>query len=171
MAVRDLVIHPNPILRKKAETVVDFDKQLHQLLDDLAESMYFHNGVGLAAPQIAVSQRVTVIDVERKDDKPKLIELVNPTIVELSDQIVEGDEGCLSFPGESEQVNRPQQVRVKAFDRHGKSFEIETQGLLSRALQHEIDHLDGVLFIDKLSRIKRGLIDRRMKKLAKKNPA
>ena len=102
MAVRELVIHPDPILRQKTATVVDFGVQLHQLLDDMAESMYFHNGVGLAAPQIGVSQRVTVIDVERRDNDPKLIELVNPTIVELSDQLVEGEEGCLSFPGESD---------------------------------------------------------------------
>ncbi len=168
MALRDLSIFPAPVLRQEASKVENFDEELHSLLDDMAESMYFNKGLGLAAPQIGVSLSITVIDVEQKDGSPKLIELINPKIEELSDEQEEQEEGCLSFPGESEIILRPSRVLVTAKDRTGKDFQITADGLLGRALQHEIDHLHGVLFIDHISRLRRSLIQRRMKKLAAK---
>lgn len=168
MAVRDLTYHPDPVLRQQTSEVAVFDKDLSQLIDDLAESMYFHKGVGLAAPQIGVSERVAVVDVDQRDGTPRLIELVNPEVVAVSAEKVEGEEGCLSFPDESELIVRPSQATVRAFDRHGQPFEITAEGLLGRAMQHEIDHLDGVLFIDHLSRLRRSLVERRMKKRARK---
>lgn len=168
MAVRDLTYHPDPVLRQQTSEVAVFDKDLSQLIDDLAESMYFHKGVGLAAPQIGVSERVAVVDVDQRDGTPRLIELVNPEVVAVSAEKVEGEEGCLSFPDESELIVRPSQATVRAFDRHGQPFEITAEGLLGRAMQHEIDHLAGVLFIDHLSRLRRSLVERRMKKRARK---
>jgi len=168
MAVRDLKYHPDPVLRKSCETVADFGEELSGLLDDLSQSMYAHKGLGLAAPQIGVALRVAVIDVDQRDGgEPRLIELVNPEIVERSSEKYEYEEGCLSFPGEAELVKRPLRVTVRAQDRQGKTFEIAGSELLSTALQHEIDHLNGVLFIDHISRLKRSLVDRRMKKRAK----
>ncbi len=168
MAIRDLSIFPDPVLRQETSEVEIFDEQLHQLLDDMAQSMYFNKGLGLAAPQVGISLRVTVIDVDQKEGSPKLIELVNPRIEELSQDQEEQEEGCLSFPGESEVVIRPSVVTVSAMDRTGKEFQITADGLFGRALQHEIDHLNGVLFIDHISRLRRSLIQRRMKKLAAK---
>ena len=139
MAVRDLVFHPDPVLRQQTREVADFDADLSRLIDDLAESMYFHRGVGLAAPQIGVAERVAVVDVDQRDGTPRLIELVNPQVVDVSAEKAEGEEGCLSFPGESEYVVRPCLATVKAFDRHGQPFEITAEGLLGRAMQHEID--------------------------------
>lgn len=168
MAIKDIVFYPNPVLRKKCEKVKEYGSELTQLLDDLAESMYSHKGVGLASPQIGVIEQVAVVDVNQCEGVPRLIELVNPEITQTSNKQITMQEGCLSFPNEIEIVKRPDQVTVKAFNRHGKAFEITSaSGLLSRALQHEIDHLNGVLFIDHLSLLKRSLIDHRMKKRAK----
>lgn len=167
MAVRELMLYPAPVLRKKADPVVRFDENLAHLIDDLAESMYFYKGVGLAAPQIGVGLRAVVVDIDQREGPPKLIELINPTVRSVSDEGVLTEEGCLSFPGEWEQVKRPAAAVVAAFDRHGQPFEIAAEGLLARALLHEIDHLDGKLFVDYLSRIKRSLIDRRNRKRAK----
>ncbi len=167
MGVKDLVFHPDPILRQRAEPVTEFDQELARLLDDLSESMYFHMGVGLAAQQIGVCVRAAVVDVDQRDGAPRLIELVNPEVIDVSDEKDENEEGCLSFPEESEMVVRPARATVKALDRHGQPFEITAEGLLGRAIQHEIDHLDGTLFIDHLSRLKRSLVERRMKKHAR----
>ncbi|MBN2493295.1 MAG: peptide deformylase [Deltaproteobacteria bacterium] len=168
MAVRAIVEYPQQILRERCEPVEAFGERIGRLLDDLAESMYANKGVGLAAPQIGQTHRAVVIDVEQREGQPKLVELVNPEILERSSEMREGDEGCLSFPGEWEKVVRPARVRARAFDRRGEPFEIEAEGMLARAIQHELDHLDGVLFIDHLSRLKRSLIDRRMRKRASK---
>ncbi|MBW2702174.1 MAG: peptide deformylase [Deltaproteobacteria bacterium] len=167
MALKKIVIYPDSVLREICEPV-EPGEPLSRLLDDLAESMYANKGVGLAAPQIGVTSRVAIIDVDQRDGEPRLIELVNPEILSTADEVVEGDEGCLSFPGEFEKVRRFSRVTVKAMDRNGQAFELTAEGLLARALQHEIDHLDGVLFIDYLSRLKRSMMERRMKKAAKK---
>lgn len=167
MAVRALKFYPDPVLRRGCEDVESFDEDLAGLLDDLAQSMYAHKGVGLAAPQIGVLKRVVVVDVGQREGDPQLMELVNPEIVEESDDQAEYEEGCLSFPGEAELVSRPARVIVRALDRHGKSFDITGSELLATALQHEIDHLEGVLFIDHISRLKRSLVNRRMKKRAR----
>ncbi len=168
MAVRELSIYPEPVLRRQSEPFAAFDDGLARLIDDLAESMYFHKGIGLAAPQIGEARRVAVVDVEQREGTPHLIELVNPEVIATSDERVEGEEGCLSLPDEAELVVRPHQVTIRALDRRGQSFEMTAGELLGRALQHEIDHLDGVLFIDHISRLKRSLIERRMKKRARR---
>jgi peptide deformylase len=167
MAVRDLKIYPDPILRQTCEKVEVFGKELDRILDDLAQSMYAHKGVGLAAVQIGITTRVAVVDVEQREGQPRLIELVNPRVVETSRDGYQYEEGCLSFPGEAETVTRPALVTVQAQDRKGNSFEITAKDLLATVIQHEIDHLDGVLFIDHISRLKRSLVDRRMKKRAR----
>jgi len=166
MAVRDLKIYPDPVLRQQCREVEAFDEDLASFIDDLAESMYAHKGVGLAAPQIGEPIRVAVVDVAQQEESQVLFELVNPVIVETSEEQSDYEEGCLSFPGEAELVSRPARVIVRALDRRGVPYEIEAEGLLATALQHEIDHLDGVVFIDHISRLKRNLVERRMKKRA-----
>jgi peptide deformylase len=167
MAVRELKIYPAPVLRERCREVENFDAQITGVLDDLAESMYAHKGIGLAAPQIGEAIRIVVVDVEQKEGTPKLIELINPEIIESSEACSDYEEGCLSFPGEAQMVTRPAQVSIKALDRQGDVIEIQADGLLATVLQHELDHLDGELFIDHLSRLKRSLIVRRMKKKAR----
>jgi peptide deformylase len=167
MAVRKLHIYPDPVLRRQCIPVEHFDSTLSGLIDDLAETMYAHEGVGLAASQIGEFVCALVIDVAQKEGAPHLIELVNPEVVALSEEQSEREEGCLSFPEEMAEVRRPSEVTVKAFDRAGSSFEITGQGLLAVALQHEIDHINGILFVDHISRLKRSLITRRLKKRVK----
>jgi peptide deformylase len=161
MATLDLRYYPDTVLREKCEEVETFDEKLAELLDNMIETMYAENGVGLAAPQVGITQRVTVIDVSPDQDTP--IELINPVIAD-GEGSVTSEEGCLSIPEFRESVKRKDRVVVEAFDRLGGSFTIEAEGLLSICLQHEIDHLNGVLFIDHLSRLKRELFKRWYKK-------
>ena len=164
--VHEVVKYPDPVLAKPGETVTVFDAALKQLVDEMFESMYVAQGIGLAAPQINVSQRITVIDVSfKKNPKEKLV-LINPEIIDRKGKQVE-EEGCLSLPDIREKVSRAEWVKVRAQDVNGKTFEIEGTELLGRCMQHEIDHLDGILFIDRLSRLKRDLVLRRIKKLQK----
>ena len=142
MAIRNIVKLGDDVLRKVCRSQLTFDEKLHATLDDMAETMYQANGVGLAAPQVGLLRRYCVIDVG-----DGLIELINPTIIEKSGEQT-ADEGCLSVPNRYEPVTRPMKVKVKAQDRNGESFTIEGEGLKARAMCHEIDHLDGVLFID-----------------------
>ncbi len=144
MAIRFLRTDGDEVLRKKSVTVKRFGETLGCLLDDMAESMYHYNGVGLAAPQIGISKRIVVVD----DGVSGLIELVNPQIVHVEGSEVDV-EGCLSVPGVYGDVSRAHTVRVSAQTRAGDSFELEAEGLMARVLQHEIDHLDGILFTDK----------------------
>lgn len=146
MALREIVQFGEDILRKKCRTVTAFDEKLATLLDDLTETLQSADGVGLAAPQVGLLRRAVVVDIR---DGKGAIELVNPEIVSESGRQL-GDEGCLSAPGEWARVERPQCVTVKAADRHGKEFTVKADGLLARALCHEIDHLDGILFIDRV---------------------
>ncbi len=163
--VREIVIWPDPVLKQVAAPVDRVDDTIRRLLDDMAETMYAADGVGLAAPQVGVGKRVIVIDVSPREPDQKLIHLVNPQIVEAEGKLVY-TEGCLSIPGEAEEVERASRVRVRALDYHGKPFEIVADGdLLAVALQHEADHLQGTLFVDHLSSLKRELIKKRMKKL------
>ncbi len=143
MAIRTIVKHPDPILREKAITVTKFNSNLHKLLDDMAETMYDADGVGLAAPQVAISKRVIVMDCG-----DGLIEMVNPEIIDAKGEQSDYPEGCLSIPGLRGDVRRHQWVKLRAQDRNGQTFEMEAEDLLSRCAQHEIDHLNGVLFID-----------------------
>jgi peptide deformylase len=163
--IREIVIWPDPILKKVAKPVDRVDDTIRRLLDDMAETMYAADGVGLAAPQIGESRRLIVIDTSPRQEGQKLVHLVNPEIVR-SEGVTSYTEGCLSIPGEAEEVtDRAERVWVRALDRSGKPFEIEGIDLLSIALQHEHDHLEGILFVDHLSSLKRELIRRRMKKL------
>ncbi len=159
----------NPILEKPAATITDFDTpELHQLVEDMFETMYASHGIGLAAPQIDVGQRLTVIDIAAAEDdaEPERIVLINPEVIAREGKQT-GEEGCLSIPGFREPVTRARKTRVRAQDVKGEYFEIEGEDLLARAFQHEIDHLNGVLFINHLSALKRDLIKRKIKKLQK----
>ena len=143
MALRILLDGDDPALRKKSREVTAFDERLHQLLDDMHETMTDAGGVGLAAVQIGILRRVVVIDIDGR------LELVNPVMTQTSEETLTASEGCLSFLGERGMVPRPQKVSVDAFDRHGKPFTLTGEDMLARALCHELDHLDGVTFHDK----------------------
>jgi peptide deformylase len=159
-----IIKYPDPVLAQKAKPVTVFDKKLRTLVADMFESMYADKGIGLAAPQIGILQRITVIDLTFKKDPEEKMVLINPEIIEREGKQLE-EEGCLSLPEIREKVSRAAWVKVRAQDEHGDWYEYEGEELLSRAFQHEIDHLDGVLFIDRISALKRNLILRKIKKL------
>ena len=164
--IYEVVKYPESVLMRKAEPVTLFDQALAEFVDDMFESMYAAQGIGLAAPQIGVSKQITTIDTSfRKDPKKKLV-LINPVILERQGSQYE-EEGCLSLPEIHEKVKRAATVTVRAQDVTGKWFETDGDELLARAFQHEIDHLHGILFIDHLSRLKRDLVLRRIRKLQK----
>ncbi|MFV0496559.1 MAG: peptide deformylase [Candidatus Fimivivens sp.] len=148
MAIRKILNESDELLRKHSRTVEQFDNRLHMLIDDMAETMAQASGVGLAAPQVGVLRRVIILDVGQG-----VIELVNPEIIYESAEQIDDAEGCLSSPGEYGLVKRPKKVRAKYYDRHGKVCEIEGEALLARAICHEIDHLNGRLFKDLVSRM------------------
>lgn len=164
--IHEVVKWPDPVLSKPGEKVTVFDAKLKKLTEEMFDSMYAAQGIGLAAPQIAISKRITVIDVSFKKNPADRIVLINPEIIEREGKQVE-EEGCLSLPEIREKVSRAAKVKVKAQDVTGEWFEMEGEELLARAFQHEIDHLEGVLFIDRLSRLKRDLVIRKIKKLIK----
>jgi peptide deformylase len=156
MALREIVTIPEPVLRKKARKVTDFGPELQTLIDDMVETMREAPGVGLAAPQVASPLRVIVVefgDEENEEVPPKLYTMVNPEIVRVSEDMVVGTEGCLSIPGFVGDVERLDQVTVKGQNRHGKPMRVKASGWLARIFQHEIDHLNGVLFTDRALRI------------------
>jgi peptide deformylase len=163
--VREVLIWPDPRLKAKAKPITEFTTQVARIVDDLFETMYSAEGVGLAAPQVGLAQRIVVIDIAPGEAAREPLALVNPVIVGGSGE-VSWNEGCLSLPGEAEDVDRQEVVTVRALDREGRQIEIaDATGLFAIALQHEIDHLDGTLFVDRLSTLKREVIRRRMKKL------
>ena len=156
MPTRKIVTHPDPVLRRKARKVTEFTPELQALIDDMVETMRVAPGVGLAAPQVDVSLRVIVVEFGDEDDPDvpaKLYALVNPEITRLSQDKEVGAEGCLSIPGFAGNVERPLEVVIKGQNRHGKAVRIKADGWLARIFQHEIDHLDGVLFIDRAERV------------------
>ncbi len=166
MAILTIVFHPHPALQKAADPVTEFDAKLKQLIADMTETMYYANGVGLAAPQVAISKRIAVIDVSDEGNKPFCI--INPEIIQA-----EGSEpmdaGCLSVPGTHDKVPRATYVKVRAQNEKGEFFEIEGRDLLGHCLQHEIDHLHGKLYIDHLSPLKRSMIIKKMGKFLRNN--
>jgi peptide deformylase len=166
LKIHQVVKWPEPVLAQKAAKVTEFNDDLKQLVEEMFESMYVAQGIGLAAPQIAISKRITVIDVSFKKNPEEKIVLINPEIIEREGKQVE-EEGCLSLPEIREKVQRAAKVKVRAQDATGEWFELEGEELLARAIQHEIDHLDGVLFIDRLSRLKKDLVMRKIKKMIK----
>jgi peptide deformylase len=162
-----IVMYGEPVLEKQAAAVTEFDTpELHKLIDDMFESMYAAKGVGLAAPQIGVSRRIAVIDLSVSEDPSQKIVLINPEIINKED-FQTGEEGCLSLPGFREQVTRAKKVTVRAQDLKGESFERTGEDLLARAFSHEIDHLNGRLYISHVSALKRDLIRRKVRKLVK----
>lgn len=163
MAVLDIRVLGDPILRRKAEPVAEVDDEVRRLLDDMLETMYAADGVGLAAPQVGIGRRITVIDI--RDPEIGVLELINPEIEEVGGEVERSEEGCLSIPGLQEIVERPARVVVEALDRDGERRRIEGEGLLARALAHEVDHLDGVLFIDRVSPLKRQMLLKRWRKV------
>ncbi|MDF1585663.1 peptide deformylase [Marinimicrococcus flavescens] len=164
MAILQILEVPEPVLKKPAAPVKAVDDALRRLMDDMLETMYAAPGIGLAAPQIGVSRRVIVVDVSRENEPDAPLRLCNPEILWRSEEEEIAEEGCLSLPDQYGEVRRPAMVRVRYLDEAGKSREIEAAGLLGRCLQHEIDHLDGILFTDHLTPLKRNMI---LRKLAK----
>ncbi len=162
MALLDILEFPDPRLRTKAKPVEEVTPELHQLIDDMFETMYEAPGIGLAATQVNVHKRLLVIDISEGREQPLVF--INPEVTVLNDELGEYDEGCLSVPGFYETVTRPQHVEIHALDRDGKPFTMEAQGLLAICIQHEIDHLDGKLFVDYLSSLKRGRIRKKLEK-------
>lgn len=165
MSVRDIILLGDPVLRQKAKEVESFDEELRTLVRDMFETMVAAEGAGLAAPQIGISKRIFVADIQESRGKPARLAIVNPRIVETSPEVESDSEGCLSIPGVSEVVSRPARVIVEGFDPTGAPVRAETDGLLARVVQHEIDHLDGVLFFDRVSPLKRSLLLRKYRKL------
>src|SRR6187401_2336996 len=168
MALRDILVIPDKRLRMKSEPVKAFDKEIAALIADMFETMYAAPGIGLAAIQIGVPKRVITMDLAKKDDPAEPLVFINAEIVSSSDETSIYEEGCLSIPEYYEEVERPQKVRVQYLDRDGKPQEIEADGLLATCLQHEIDHTNGVLFIDHISKLKRNMVMKKFKKAAKK---
>jgi len=158
MAQREICIYPDDVLRQKTIPVTEFSRTLHTLLDDMRETMYAAHGVGLAAPQIGELVRVTVIDVSDSGDEP--VEFINPVITAREGN-VPSEEGCLSIPDFRDTITRSERVTVDAVDRNGAPFQVHAEGLLAICLQHEIDHLEGILFIDHLSRLKRDMFKKK----------
>ena len=154
MSVLPILQDPHPVLRKKAKPVVAFDASLKTLIADMFETMYDAPGVGLAAPQVGVSLRLAVMDCAREEGVKEQLVLINPEISELEDK-QEMEEGCLSIPEMKDKVNRFNRLKLSALDAEGKPYELHAEGLLAQAIQHEIDHLDGKLYVDYLSPLKR----------------
>ena len=164
MAKLDILIAPDRRLRTRCAPVGAVDDAARRLLDDMLETMYAAPGIGLAAPQVGVLKRLVVIDCARDEEDPAPLKLVDPEVVWRSEELVIGNEGCLSLPEVYVDVERPEAVRVAYLDENGKPRELEAEGLRARCLQHEIDHLNGVLHVDYLSAVKRGVILRRLEK-------
>jgi len=164
--IHEIVKYPEPVLSRPAAAVTEFGAELKKLVEEMFESMYAAQGIGLAAPQIGISKRLTVIDISfRKDPKDKIV-LINPEVIEEDGHQFE-EEGCLSLPDIREKVRRAARVKVRAQNQKGESFEVEGEELLARAFLHEIDHLNGILFIDRISRLKRELALRKIRKMQK----
>jgi len=164
MSKREIVIEPDPILRKKSERLEKVDDELRSLLDDMLETMYAAPGIGLAAVQVGILKRLIVIDISKEKDKKNPLFLINPEIISKSKKTSIYEEGCLSLPGHYAEIERPAECHIKYIDYNGKEKEIEANGLLSTCIQHEVDHLNGTLFIDYLSKLKKDMI---LKKLVK----
>lgn len=166
MALRKILIHPDPRLKKTAEPIASFDDDLRRLADDMLETMYDAPGIGLAAPQVAVMNRMIVMDCAKEADAtPEPMVLINPEVVWTSDEPNVYEEGCLSVPEQFAEVTRPAEVEVQWLDLDGKTQRERFDGLWATCVQHEIDHLDGKLFIDYLKPLKRQMITRKMQKL------
>ena len=164
MSLLPIITAPDPRLKAKSRPIPAVDDRVRRLMDDMLETMYAAPGVGLSAIQVGVAKRIIVIDVAREDEKPQPTFLANPELLWLSEEMSALDEGCLSLPDQFEPLERPARCRVRFLDRQNEIRELEADGLLSRCIQHEMDHLDGTLFVDHLSLVKRNMILRRLGK-------
>jgi peptide deformylase len=171
MAVLPILVAPHPVLKAKCKPVDQVTPALAKLMDDMLDTMYDAPGIGLAAPQIGVPKRILVMDVARQDEAPQPLKMANPEIIWASDELGVYEEGCLSFPEQYAEVQRPAKVKVRYLDENNEQQEIEADGLLATCVQHEIDHLEGVVFVDHISTLKRGMIMRKLKKLQKQKAA
>ncbi len=169
MSIRPILKIPDPRLKLVSEPVKIFDEVLQKLVRDMLETMYDAPGIGLAAIQIGVAKRLVVIDLAREGEEPKPMVFANPELVWESEGFGVYEEGCLSIPEYYEEVERPERVRVKYQDEHGKPQEIEADGLLATCLQHELDHLNGILFIDHISKLKRDRVVKKFTKAARRD--
>jgi len=170
MALLSIIVAPDPRLKVTTESVEVVDDDLRDFLDDMLETMYAADGIGLAAPQVGDTRSIVVVDVGRKEDDPMPVKMINPQIVWHSEDECPHEEGCLSLPNHFAEVVRPDSVRVKYLDENGAQQELEANGVLATCIQHEMDHLKGILFVDHVSSIKRSMILRKLKK-AKKQAA
>ena len=168
MALRKILTEPNKILREKSMPVEKIDEDLQKLMDDMLETMYAAPGIGLAAIQVGVPKRVIVLDIAPKDEPRNPIFFVNPEIIKKSDNNSTYEEGCLSVPGQFAEIDRPDKCQIKYLDYHGQPKEIKAEGMLATCIQHEMDHLEGILFIDYLSKLKKSMI---IKKLSNQKKA
>jgi len=164
MALREILTEPNKILREKSLVVERVDKNLQKLMDDMKETMYAAPGIGLAAIQIGIPKRVIVLDIAQKDQPRNPMFFVNPEIIDKSENKSTYEEGCLSVPGQFAEIDRPAKCHIKYLDYNGEKKEIKAEGMLATCIQHEMDHLEGILFIDYLSKLKKTMI---VKKLSK----
>jgi peptide deformylase len=162
-----IIVAPDPRLKQRAEAVVRVDAQLRRLMDSMLETMHAANGIGLAAPQVGVLKRVIVVDISQPEEPAQPYRMANPEIVWHTSEMATGEEGCLSLPEHFGEVTRPEGVRVRYIDEKGEERELEARGLLAKCVQHEIDHLEGLLFVDHLSSLKRNIILRKLAKAKK----
>ena len=169
MTVLEIKLIPDPVLRKKAEPVEVVTNDIISVLNDMAETMYDAPGIGLAANQVGILKRLIVMDCSTDDEDPNLIKMINPEIIFSSTEISELEEGCLSIPEHKSIVKRPSKIKVRFLNTQGSEEIIDAEGLLSACIQHEIDHLNGVLFVDHISRLKRDIILRKVKKQIREN--
>ena len=167
MAIKPIQFVPDPVLRKSALPVENITAKTLQLLDDMAETMYDAPGIGLAGPQVGELKRLIVMDCSRDDEKRELWQMINPEVIELSEDNSTLEEGCLSIPGHTAEVSRPDWIKLRFTDIKGKEQQIKAEGLLAACIQHEIDHLNGILFIDHISKLKRDIIWRKVLKEAR----
>jgi peptide deformylase len=167
MTIRKILTEPDPFLRQKSAKVEQVNDEIRTLMDDMLETMYNAPGIGLAAIQIGVPKRVIVMDISRNDEKKDPLYFVNPEIITNSNKDAAYEEGCLSVPGQFAEINRPDKCKVKYLDYSGNKQILDTEGLLATCIQHEMDHLEGILFIDYLSKLKRSMIVKKLSKQKK----
>ena len=167
MALREILTEPNKILRQKSLPVDSVDKETQILMDDMLDTMYAAPGIGLAAIQVGIPKRIIVLDIEQKEGQKNPLFFINPEIIEKSKNLLTYEEGCLSVPGQFAEIERPDRCHIKYLDYNGEKKEINAKGMLATCIQHEMDHLEGILFIDYLSKLKKSMIIKKLSKQKK----
>ena len=167
MALLEIIVAPDPRLKGTAKPVARVDDEVRRIMDDMLETMYAANGIGLAAPQVGIQKRIIVVDVSREGEPPAPLQMANPEVIWASDEERSYDEGCLSLPEHYAPVTRPDRVKIRYLDRENEIRTLEASSIMATCVQHEIDHLDGVLFVDHISSLKRNMILRKLQKTKK----